>query len=133
MIARIVARVRQGEFPRYFAVSVIALAVDMATVLLAVHWVHYLWAATAGFIAGAATSYVLAVRWAFQHRRLRQHPRQEFLAYAVVGVAGLGLNNLVIFAAVAALATPLAMAKSAAACATFAFNYGVRKRVLFSR
>ena len=84
-----------GELMRYFAVSVIALGVDMGSLLLASQFLHYLWAATIGFALGAVVSYLLAIRWAFRHRRLAAFPRAEFAAYAAVGVAGLGINNLV--------------------------------------
>ncbi len=74
-----------GELMRYFAVSVIALGVDMGCLLLASQFLHYLWAATIGFVLGAVVSYLLAIRWAFRHRRLAAFPRAEFAAYAAVG------------------------------------------------
>jgi putative flippase GtrA len=120
-----------AEFLRYLAVSVIALAVDVGTLLVAAQIMHYLWAATLGFLLGATTSYFLAVRWAFRHRRLAASPRTEFAAYAAVGVAGLGLNNLVIYAGVETLSLSLPMAKAMAAVVTFAFNFGMRKWGLF--
>lgn len=122
-----------GEFAGYFFASLIALAVDMTTLLVAANFMHYLWAATLGFAAGAVTSYLLSVRWAFRHRRLGRWPVKEFGIYATVGLAGLGINNLIIFLAVDALVLPLPLAKAVAAGATFIFNYGMRKLTLFTR
>ena len=121
------------EFGRYFVVSLIALGVDVVVLLAAAKVVHYLWAASLGFTMGAITSYVLAIRWAFPHRRLAAYPRTEFLAYLLVGVVSLGINNLAIFLAVEFFALSLLPGKAIAAVATFAFNYVVRKFVLFSK
>lgn len=119
------------ELIRYFGVSLIALAVDMGCLLLLAQFVHYLWAATLGFLLGVLTSYVLAIRWAFLHRRLAVSPRIEFAAYAAIGVIGLGINNLVIFLAVDGAGLGLWLAKIAAAMITFTFNFGARKWGLF--
>jgi putative flippase GtrA len=124
-------RADAAELLRYLAVSGIALAVDMAALLLAANFVHYLWAATFGFLLGAATSYLLSVRWVFRHRRLAAFPKTEFAAFAAVGVAGLGLNNLVIYVAIEHAGLGLLAAKVAAAVLTFSFNFGLRKWGLF--
>ena len=121
----------ETELMRYLAVSVLALAVDIAVLLLAAQVVHYLWAATIGFFLGAVTSYWLAIRWAFQHRRLAATPKTEFAAYAAIGVAGLGINNLVIFVGVEYFVLALWLAKAGAAAITFVFNFGARKWGLF--
>lgn len=122
---------RLAELLRYGIVSGVALAVDTAGMLVAANYVHYLWAATLGFLLGAVTSYVLSVRWAFRHRRLAAFPKTEFAAFAGVGVAGLGLNNLVIYAAVEHAGLSLLAAKAVAAVITFSFNFGLRKWGLF--
>jgi len=124
-------RATARELVRYFVVSVIALAVDMGSLLLLAGFMHYLWAATFGFLLGALVSYGLAIRWAFRHRRLAASPRIEFLAYALIGVIGLGINNLVIYVAVESVALALWLAKIAAAAITFAFNFAARKWGLF--
>lgn len=124
-------RANAAELLRYFSVSAVALAVDMAVLLLAANFVHYLWAATFGFLLGAVTSYLLSVRWVFRHRRLAAFPKTEFAAFAAVGVAGLGLNNLAIYVAIEHAGLGLPAAKAVAAMLTFAFNFGLRKWGLF--
>lgn len=119
------------EIGRYFLASLLALAVDMGLLLLAARVMHYLWAATLGFAAGIAVSYLLATRWVFAHRRLASMPQVEFASYALIGLAGLVLNNLSIHAGVAYLELPLWLAKGFAAVVTFAFNFGVRRASLF--
>lgn len=120
-----------NELVRYFAVSLLALLVDMGSLLLLALYMHYLWAATVGFLLGAATSYLLSVRWVFRHRRLAAFPKTEFAAFAAVGVVGLGLNNLAIYVAVEHAGLPLLTAKAVAAILTFSFNFGLRKWGLF--
>lgn len=124
-------RAAAAELLRYLAASGVALAVDTAGLLLAANFVHYLWAATLGFVLGAVTSYLLSVRWAFRHRRLAAFPKTEFAAFAAVGVAGLGLNNLAIYVAVEHAGLGLLTAKAVAAMLTFSFNFGLRKWGLF--
>ena len=120
-----------SELLRYLAVSGVALAVDTAGLLLAANFVHYLWAATFGFLLGATTSYLLSVRWVFRHRRLAAFPRTEFAAFAGVGGVGLGVNNLAIYAAVEHAGLGLLAAKAVAALLTFSFNFVLRKWGLF--
>lgn len=120
-----------AELLRYATASAVALAVDMTILLFAANFVHYLWAATLGFFLGAVTSYLLSVRWVFRHRRLAAFPKTEFAAYALVGVVGLAINNLAIYAAVEEAGFSLLAAKAMAAVLTFSFNFGVRKWGLF--
>lgn len=120
-----------AELLRYLAMSGVALAVDTAGMLLAANFVHYLWAATLGFLLGAVTSYLLSVRWVFRHRRLAAFPKSEFAAFAAVGVAGLGINNMAIYVAVEHAGLGLLAAKAVAAMLTFSFNFGLRKWGLF--
>jgi len=124
-------RATAAELLRYLAVSGAALAVDTACLLVVAQFVHYLWAATLGFVLGAVTSYLLSVRWAFRHRRLAAFPRTEFAAFVAIGVVGLGLNNLVIYALVEHAGVSLLAAKAVAAVITFSFNFGLRKWGLF--
>ena len=131
MTAECGLRATATELLRYLAVSGVALAVDTAALLLAANFVHYLWAATLGFLLGAASSYLLSVRWVFRHRRLAASPKTEFAAFAAVGVAGLGLNNLAIYVAVEHAGLDLLAAKAVAAMLTFSFNFGLRKWGLF--
>jgi putative flippase GtrA len=76
-------------------------------------------------------SYFLATRWAFRRRRFDDRAQAEFAIYALVGVLGLGINDLVIYLAVGLAGTHLLLGKLLAAGATFFFNFAVRKLVLF--
>lgn len=119
------------EFVRYLAASLVALAVDTVVLLTLAAIAHYMVAASVGFILGAVVSYLLATRWAFSRRRMAENSKSEFGIYLLVGLFGLGINNLVIFVAFGNLGIALIWAKAIAAAMTFAFNFIVRKLVLF--
>lgn len=122
---------RTTEFARYFVASLAALLIDTAVLLSTATVLHYLVAASLGFVAGALVSYLLAIRWVFGQRRLVQRKRAEVGVYALVGVLGLGINDLVIFLAVSSAGLSLLGAKLVAAGITFLFNFALRKLLLF--
>ena len=119
------------EFARYFSASLIALVLDVAVLQIAALAVHYLLAASLGFVVGAMTSYVLATRWVFRRRRLVDHAPIELSAFVAIGLVGLGINDLVIFLAVDKWSLSLIAGKLIAAGVTFFFNYAARKLALF--
>ncbi len=120
-----------AEFARYFLASLGALALDVGILWLAAHWLHYLLAASLGFIAGACLIYLLSTRWVFRCRKLAGKAPIEFSAFVAIGLAGLTLNDYVIYLAVAQFALDLLVAKALAAGASFLFNYTARKLALF--
>jgi putative flippase GtrA len=62
---------------------------------------------------------------------MAEDSKSEFGIYLLVGLVGLGINNLAIFVAFGKLGIALIWAKAIAAAMTFAFNFVVRKLVLF--
>ncbi len=120
-----------GEFVRYVTASLVALLLDIAVLQSAVAVVHYLVAASLGFIIGATANYLLSTRWVFRTRRLAEHPPIEFSAFFLIGLAGLAINDLIIFLSVSQFGLALLASKLVAAGATFLFNYTARKLALF--
>jgi len=122
------------EGMRYVAAAALALAVDFGAYvgLIRLASVHYLVAAPIGFTLGLVTIYVLSVRWVFAVRRLADR-RVEFAVFALIGVAGLGLNQAVIYAGVELLSLSPELAKTLSAGTVFCFNFGLRKLLLFTR
>jgi putative flippase GtrA len=122
------------EGMRYLLSSAIALAVDAGVYvgLIRLGGVHYLLSAPAGFAAGVVTIYLLSTRWVFVERRF-ENRRWEFAIFVVIGVMGLLLNELVIFASVEYLALTYELAKLVSAALVFGFNFSARKLLLFTR
>jgi putative flippase GtrA len=121
------------EFIAIVPVSAVALLVDAGVLhaLMRFAHLHYLLAASTGFLAGLYVNYALSVRFVFGFRRLSS-TSQEFMAFAAIGLGGLLLNGLVMAAAVDGLHLHPLLGKGAAAVATFVFNFGLRLRLLFT-
>lgn len=122
------------ESARYLGAGALALVADIGTYsgLIRLAGVHYLVAAPVGFALGLAIVYALSVRWVFRHRRLKD-ARAEFLLFSLIGLAGLALNQGIIYAGVEWLALGYEPAKLLSAGAVFCFNFGSRKLLLFTR
>jgi putative flippase GtrA len=122
-----------AEGARYFAASALALGIDFGVYvgLIRLIDVPYLIAAPIGFALGLATIYMLSVRWVFAHRRFADG-RLEFALFALIGLAGMALNQLVLYAAVDLLSISYELAKFASAGIVFCFNFASRKLLLFT-
>ena len=123
-----------ADFIRYFAASLLALAVDTGTLSLCLRVLHLslAWSASIGFILGASVAYLLSIRWVFNARAFGNTPTLEFLSFVAIGIAGLGLTQLVLWLGVTRLGLLAEAVKLAAAVLTFLFNYLVRKSLLFA-
>jgi putative flippase GtrA len=119
------------EFSGYGVASAVALSVDMGLLWALVHvGVQYIAASTASFTAGAVVAYWLSITLAFRRHRIRDR-RVELLGFVAIGVMGLIINTSVIYTAVQFLGLHYMLAKTAAAGFTFAFNFIVRRQLLF--
>jgi len=122
------------DFIRYFAASLLALAVDTGTLSLCLRILHLslAWSASIGFIVGASVAYLLSIRWVFKARAFGNTPTLEFLSFVAIGIAGLGLTQWVLWLGVTRLGLLAEAVKLTAAVLTFLFNYLVRKSLLFA-
>src|SRR5574340_1275403 len=105
-----------GEGSRYLAASAAALAVGFTVYVGLIRFadVPYLLAAPIGFVLGLAVVYALSVRWVFAHRRLAD-ARMEFALFALIGLAGVALNQLVVYTGVEHISLSKERAKIASA------------------
>lgn len=122
------------EGVRYLVASAVALAIDFALyiALIRLAEVNYLIAAPLGFAFGLATVYLLSVRWVFRYRRLADR-RAEFALFAVIGLAGMALNQGIIYLIVQWMPGSYEIAKLISAGMVFCFNFISRKLLLFTR
>jgi len=121
-----------SQFSRYCLIGGIAFVADFATLLglTELAGLHYLVAATIGFLLGLLVNYLLATRWVFDYRRLADR-RVEFIIFGVVGVLGLALNNLSLFTLAGVLGMDYRIAKLITAGLVLIFNFSLRRALLF--
>ena len=121
------------ELALYGLVSILALSIDVATLIVCTETfgLHYLLSAALAFLLGVSVAYVLSVTWAFKVRA-RTNRRQEFLIFAGIGIAGLGLNEFVMWNGTELLGLHYLVSKMLSAMLVFFFNFGLRKMLLFS-
>lgn len=122
-----------GELIRYGAASGLALAADFGTLVLLteIAGLHYLASAVVGFGAGILVAYVLSVRWVFASRRLSSVAAESAI-FLAVGMAGLAINQVVIYSLTESALLPYTVSKLASAGIVFVFNFSVRKLALFT-
>jgi putative flippase GtrA len=116
----------------YFAVSACALIIDITVLFILVHYLSwwYVAAATASFLVGLLFGYVLSVTQVFKYRRLKNH-RIEFASFAGIGLVGVAINVVVMSFGVKIVGLHYLIAKCGAAVLTFAWNFVVRRQLLF--
>jgi len=119
---------------RYLVASAVALAIDFGLYvgLIRLADVNYLIAAPLGFGCGLATIYLFSVRWVFSYRRVADR-RAEFALFAAIGLAGMALNQAIIYAGVQWMPGSYEIAKLMSAGIVFCFNFASRKLLLFTR
>ncbi len=118
---------------RYGLCSALALAVDWGILIGLVHsGLSPLAAAPIGFSIGMAVTYGLSITMVYADRR-RAAPMREALVFLAIGVAGLCLNEVVLWLAITWFGLAAAIAKAPAAGLVFMFNFLLRRAALFSR
>lgn len=123
-----------GELVRYFGASAVALAVDwgLLSLLTRAFDVPLLIAASVSFLAGVAVVYGLSVRFVFREHAAADR-RWEFAVFLLIGVAGLALNDALLWVLHHEAGLAPDVAKAPVAGATFLFNFALRKALLFTR
>ncbi len=120
------------QFLRYTVVGGVAFAVDFGLLFGFTRFagLFYLVSAAISFTAGLAVNYLLSRVWVFNRRTL-SNPTVEFAVFAVIGVAGLGLNELGMWILASKAGMNYLAAKIATAALVYIWNFGARKLSLF--
>ena len=117
---------------KYGVVGAIAFGVDFGSLWLlhSVAGMHHLLAAAIAFILGLTCNYLLSTAWVFGESRLKS-TAAEFTAFALIGVVGLGLNELIIFLAADVVGLQVMVAKLISTALVFFWNFFARRFLLF--
>lgn len=121
------------QFIKYVFVGGIAYFVDFVTLFMLTEFfkVFYLISAAFGFIFGLIVNYALSISWVFS-KRASNDKRVEFLIFSIIGLIGLGLNELIIWFFTEEVHCHYLLSKVVSTIVVFLWNFFARKKILFS-
>ena len=119
---------------RYTFVGGFAFLVDFGLLIfLTEHFhVYYLLSAGIAFVVGLVVNYYLSVRWVFNNRVV-QNRIVEFVAFALIGMVGLGLNELFLWIFTDKLLIHYIFSKVITTFIVYFWNFFARKLLLFNQ
>lgn len=121
------------RFVRYVLAGGVSFVLDYAILvgMTEVLGCHYLISASVGFTVGALLCYVLSIAWVFDVRR-HDNRSTEASLFFLIGLLGLGLNDLLLWVMADGLGWPYQISKLLVAGIVLAFNYSARLFFVFS-
>jgi putative flippase GtrA len=86
-----------------------------------------------GLVAGLVLNYLMSILWVFTacKRILKTKKGIEFVLFALVGIAGVGINQVLMYLMVDGLGVNEMVSKMIAAVLVLMWNFGARKLMLF--
>ncbi len=128
------------EFIRYVFVGGFAFIVDFATLALCKEYIFatlgsvglYL-AVFAGFMTGIVANYMLSLWFVFVNDKQKEKGRglSAFLLFVIIGIIGLGLTELGMWAGVEVVGMHYMITKIGVAAIVLIWNYAARKIFIF--
>ena len=119
---------------RYTLVGGSAFLVDFGTLVILTEYfnIHYLVSAAAAFLFGLTTNYFLSVRWVF-NIRAKKNRWLEFFLFSLIGLVGLGLNELFLWVFTDIFMIYYLLSKIITTGIVYFWNFFARKIVLFNK
>ena len=121
------------QFFRYLFVGGIATVVDWAVLFGLTEFLnlYHLVSAIFAFVAGLITNFLLSKLLVFRGSEARTNAVMEFLGYALIGVVGLGITELIMFAFTDCMMLHYMLSKAIATVLVLVWNYLARKFLLY--
>lgn len=125
------------QFLRYLFTGGLAFVADFglfALCLRVLEW-HYLLANLVGLIAGLVINYIISVRWVFAgcKRNFGDARKIEFSIFSIIGILGVGFNQLLMLLLVGYGNFNEMLSKIVAAGIVLIYNFLARKFILFHK
>ncbi len=121
-----------NQFIGYVFVGGVAFVIDFAALWFFTDMmgINYLYSAVIGFILGLLVNYFLSIYWVFGERKVKS-ARKEFIIFTVIGIIGLGVNELILWFFTDVRGVYYLHSKIIATGIVFIWNFVARKVVLF--
>lgn len=123
------------QFFRYLFVGGIATVVDMGSLfaLTEILSLDPKLSAAIAFVLGLAANYLLSKLLVFQANEARTNAVMEFLGYALIGLIGLGITELILLGFTDGLHLHYMLSKAIATAVVLVWNYLARKLLLYKK
>jgi putative flippase GtrA len=120
------------EFFRYFVVSGASFIFDFGLLYILTDkaHIHYLISAAISYGTGMIVSYLLSIKWAFGRRSLNSKAA-EFGIFVAIGIAGMGINSLILWIWTGLLGLYYMLGRIVSAIIGYIWKYIARKFTLF--
>ncbi len=117
---------------RYTFAGGIAFLFDFGSLYFLTDWmyVHYLASAALAFLVGITVNYLLSVAWVFQVRTMT-NVWVEISIFTVIGIVGLGLNEIIIWFFTELVEFHYLISKLFSTVSVYLWNFFARKFLLF--
>ena len=121
------------QFFRYLFVGGIATVVDWGVLFGLTEFlnIYHLVSAIFAFVAGLVTNFLLSKILVFRGSEARTNAVMEFLGYALIGLVGLGITELIMFLFTDCMSLYFMLSKAIATVLVLAWNYLARKLLLY--
>lgn len=121
------------QFFRYLFVGGIATVVDWGVLFALTEFLdlYHLISAIFAFVAGLGTNFLLSKLVVFSANEARANPVMEFLGYALIGVIGLGITELIMYLFTDRMSLYYMLSKAIATALVLVWNYLARKLLLY--
>lgn len=120
------------QFIRYGFVGGVAFLADYGSLFFfaAIVGLHYLLSAAIAFVIGLTVNYLLSISYVFSASR-KTEIWVEFTVFLIIGVVGLGLNELIMWCGCDMLNLHYMIVKLISTGIVFFWNFLARKFILF--
>ncbi len=118
---------------RYTFVGGFAFLIDFSTLYILTDYlkIYYLFSAGIAFILGLIANYFLSVKWVFNSRKV-ENRLMEFLLFTLIGLVGLGLNELFLWILTELFLIYYLLSKMITTFVVYFWNFFARKIILFN-
>lgn len=121
------------QFFRYAFVGGVAAFADLGVlyVLTEVFMIYHLISGVVGFVAGLSVNFLLSKIFVFSGEKNKHSASTEFIVYAIIGVIGLLLTELIMYAMTDIAGLYFMISKIVATGVVFVWNFVARKITLY--